>query len=136
MVRMVRGSPGFSYVEVLVALVLLAIGIVPATDAVRYSLAAPQMAQAAIQSLQCVKNHMEKILAEPYQNLANAAGLITAASTVYSLPADAQCAARNVYLSFYTPGPTAGFVAINSGLLYVTVATPGTALTLSTLVAQ
>ena len=135
-VRTVRASPGFSYVEVLVALVLLAVGIVPATDAVRNSLAAPQIVQAAAQSRQCVKNHMEKILAEPYQNLAKAAGLISAVSAVYSLPADTQCDRRNVYVSFYNPGPPAGFVAINSGLLYVTVAAPGTAQTFSTLLAQ
>ena len=135
-----RGGPaasGFSYVEVVLALLLLVIGIVPAVNAVRDSLAAPQIAQAAAQALQCVKNHMEKVIAEPYRKLSNAHALFNVAVPAYSLPADAQCAAREVFITYYDPDAVAPyFVAIDKGLLLVRVATPGSAMTFSTLVAR
>ena len=127
---------GFSYVEVLLAIVLLAVCIGPAMDAIRDSLGGPSVTQSAAQALQCVKNHMEKVVAEPYRNLASAAGSMSLASPVYSLPGDTQCGVRNVYLSFYDPTPPASYPVTDTGLIYVTVASPGTALIFSTLVTQ
>lgn len=138
-----RHRSGFSYIEVVLALLLLGVCVAPAVDAVKNAVAAPQIAEDAARALLCVNSHVEKILAEPYQNLLNAAGDITVASTTYSLAADADCPARNVYIARYNPDATPSFVASDTGLLYLTVSSPdpsvtppGTTFAFTTLVAR
>ncbi|HUW38536.1 MAG TPA: hypothetical protein VMV91_14525 [Rhodocyclaceae bacterium] len=110
-------------------MLLLGVCVVPAVDAVKNAIAAPQIAEDAARALLCVNSHMEKILAEPYQNLLNAAGDIAAASTSYSLAADSDCPARNVYIARYNPDAAPSFVATDTGLLYLTVSSPDPSVT-------
>lgn len=138
-----RHASGFSYIEVVLAVLLLGVCVVPAVEAVRNGIAAPQIAQEGSKALLCVKSHMEKVLAEPYQNLLNASGTLEAASAAYSLVADSACAARNVYIARYNPDTAPYFVANDTGLLYITVSSPdltvtppGTTFSFTTLVAR
>ncbi len=136
-----RCDAGFSYIEVVLAVLLLAVCLVPAMDAVRDSFAAPQIAQSVAAAQQCVKNHMEKVIAEPYQNLLNEApaSVVAQNSALYSLPADANCPARTVVIMHYDPTvsvPATHFVTADVGLLFVSVGAPAPAPTFSTLVAR
>ena len=134
---------GFSYIEALGAVVLLAIIAVPAADAVKTGLDASRIAAAKSQELRCMKNAMETVLAEPYQNLCNAALGRTVRST-YSRPLDAACPARDVFISKYkhpvngTPkfDPKGNEQELEAVLLYVTVSSPQSSYTFTTLVAR
>ncbi len=134
---------GFSYIEALVAVVLLAIVAVPAADAVKTGLDASRIGAAKAQELRCMKNAMETALAEPYQNLWNAALGSTVPSS-YSQALDAACPARNVFISKYrhpvngTPqfDPKGDEKDLEAVLLYVTVSSPQNSYTFTTLVAR
>ena len=90
---------GFSYVETMIAVVLLAIIAVPASDAVKNGLDAARIARDKAQELRCMKNDMESMLAQPYQTLwADARGM---AQPSYTRPADASCTGREVYITKY-----------------------------------
>ena len=83
---------GFSFVEIMVAVVLLAICAVPMGEAIRNGLMASRIGMEKARELRCMRNTMEAILAEPYQTLwdvADAAARNKPAT--YILPADASC---------------------------------------------
>lgn len=137
---------GFSYLEMLVAVLVLALCAAPAANSVKTALAAPAIAGAKMRELRCMKNQMETVLSEPYQNLWNAARG-TAQATSYSKPADASCGARNVYIAKYQAeyGKSPVFLPfpdtlteqqLENVLLYVTVSSPDTSYTFTTLVAR
>lgn len=60
---------GFSYIEVLVATVVLALCALPLADAVKNGIDAARIGSEKAQELRCLKNRMETVLAEPYQDL-------------------------------------------------------------------
>lgn len=141
-----RAAGGFAYLEMLAAVLLLALCAEPAADAVKNALNAPAVARTKMRELRCMKNQMETVLAEPYQNLWNAARGMQQASS-YSRAADAGCGARNVYIAKYQaeynkapvflPYPdSATEIQLEAVLLYVTVSSPDTAYTFTTLVAR
>jgi Tfp pilus assembly protein PilV len=119
-----RQFQGISYIEVLVALVLLAVCLVPAMDAMRNASATPAVTRQGTQALACVKSRMESVAAEPYQNLLNAAGEVTSLSA-YSLPKDSSCPARAVMIARYNPDSFPYYMAADTGLLYISVSIPG-----------
>jgi len=139
----IRRHAGFSYIEALVAIVLLAIVAVPAADAVKTGLDASRIAAAKSQELRCMKNAMETVLAEPYQNLWNAALGRTVPSS-YSQAMDAACPARDVFISKYkylvdkAPqfDPSGDEKELEAVLLYVTVSSPQSRYSFTTLVAR
>jgi prepilin-type N-terminal cleavage/methylation domain-containing protein len=81
---------GFSFVEIMVAVVLLAVCAVPMGEAIRNGIAASTVGMDKARELRCMKNTMETILAAPYQTLWDAAVKDSGAS--YPLPDDAACA--------------------------------------------
>ena len=81
---------GFSFVEVMVAVLLLAICAVPMMEALTNGLKVSNAGVDKARELRCMKNTMEAVLAEPYQTLWLAASQDNAAS--YVLPDDASCA--------------------------------------------
>lgn len=93
-------AAGLSYVEVMVALVLLGICALPAADAIRAGLRAGEVGAVQARELRCVKSRMETVLAESYDELWKAQqGTDTPSS--YSLAADAECGVRNVFIARY-----------------------------------
>ncbi|MFC5552042.1 prepilin-type N-terminal cleavage/methylation domain-containing protein [Massilia aerilata] len=135
---------GFSFVEVLVAVAVLALCAVPLAEAVRNGIAASTIGAAKARELRCMKSMMETVLAEPYPNLANAAlGKDTPSS--YSRPADAACLARRVYIakSEWEYGKSLVFLdnsaaswRLESALLYVNVSSPDGTYSFTTLVSR
>ena len=107
-------SKGFSFVEVMVAVVLLAVCAIPMMEAIRNGLSVSNASADKARELRCLKNTMEAVLAEPYQTLWLAASQDNGAS--YALPEDASCTdvARQLVISlceqsgtttvFLTPG--------------------------------
>lgn len=83
-------AKGFSFVEVMVAVLLLAICAIPMMEALTSGLKVSNAGVDKARELRCMKNTMEAILAKPYQTLWLAASQDNAAS--YVLPDDASCA--------------------------------------------
>jgi Tfp pilus assembly protein PilV len=137
---------GIAYVEVLVAALLLALCVMPAASAVKNALAAPDLAQAKMRELRCMQAAMETVLAQPYIDLWNGARG-TQQATAYSQPADANCMQRDVYITKYQAlnGKAPVFLPypdtdteqhLEDVLLYVTVSSPDSPYTFTTLVAR
>jgi prepilin-type N-terminal cleavage/methylation domain-containing protein len=143
----VRRQHGFSLVEIMVAVLLLAICAVPMGNAIRNGIAASGTASDKARELRCMKNMMETILAEPFYKLSDAALGISQPSS-YSLPADGTCPVRQVFIAPYEDelGSGAGkdpvFVSLNDearrelALLYITVAAPNGGYAFTTLVSR
>ncbi|QOY94531.1 hypothetical protein IM543_00975 [Massilia sp. UMI-21] len=138
------GARGFSYVEVLVATMVLAVCAAPLADAVKNGIDASRIGVAKAQELRCMKEQMETVLAEPYQHLWNAARG-TAVASSYSRPADAACIAREVHIARYEHENGKSPVFLDDGaaparletaMLYVTVSSPDSGYTFTTLVAR
>lgn len=136
-------AAGLSYIEVMVALVLLAICALPAADAIRSALRATEAGTVQARELRCLKNRMENVVAESYDDLWKAVeGQNTPSS--YSLPADAgpngECGVRNVYISKYVHHFGAAGQVLEADnlaedtLLLVTVSGAGGSYPLTTLV--
>lgn len=115
------GSAGFSYVEVLLAVLLLGLCAAPAAEALRSALGTADVSAAELTQLHCLTSHMERTLAVPYRSLALAAAGVSTPAAAYSLPADSSCGARDVYLSFYSPDSFPTYPSADNGLLQVLV---------------
>jgi prepilin-type N-terminal cleavage/methylation domain-containing protein len=135
---------GFSLVEVMVAVAILAICVLPLAEALRNGLAAPSVAAGKARELRCMKDTMETVLAQPYYLLAGAAAGKDTAST-YSLPQDATCPLRNVFIAKYEDeyskdpvflDASAGAARLDAALLYITVSSPASGYSFTTLVAR
>jgi hypothetical protein len=142
----VHAERGFAYVEVALAALLLALCVMPAASAVRNALGASGVAFSKLGEMRCLQASMETVLAEPYFNLWQAARDMQQ-PTRYSQPADADCVARDVYIAKYRaeygqapvflPYPDQeGAQQLEDVLLYVTVSSPGSAYSFTTLVAR
>ena len=132
---------GFSYVEVLVATMLLAVALVPAVDAVRTATQFQNDSPGDATRLYHLNAKLERVLAEPFSQLdrtALAAGSI-AAPTAYS---DTSGAAnrRLVYMTRYdTDNADADNDPLTGGdpdLLWIRVELEGTGQRLETLAAR
>lgn len=132
-------AAGFTLVEALLALSLLAICLVPAANALRGAVQAPAIGASAAHNLDCVSTLMETVLAEPYarlQSLATGSGLANYPSD------DPNCPARSVTIWRYGNDNTGKIGPGGTGnyLLYVSVAlknpADGNPYTLTTLVAR
>lgn len=118
---------GLSYLEVLVAVVLVAAALVPALEALRGGLVGAQVhADLATESYR-LTGRMEEVLAEPFATLdaeALALGSPTTPSAVYSDPAGTP-GRRLVYLSRYdgdnADGDADPFTGVDGGLLRIRV---------------
>lgn len=97
-----RQSQGFSFVEVLVAILLIAITIVPAMEAIQAGIKGAEVHKSASTQHYKLQSQMEEMLAKSYGNLLSAAQ--TAGSN--SVPASYSDAAGStdrviVYLALY-----------------------------------
>jgi hypothetical protein len=76
--------------EIMIAVLLLAICAVPMGEAIRNGIAASTVGKDKARELRCMKNTMETILAAPYQTLWEAS--MKDDGVTYPLPEDAACA--------------------------------------------
>lgn len=112
---------GLSYIEVLIATVLVAVSLVPAVEALRGGIFGASLHQEAAADHYQLKAKMEEVLAEPYA-LLDAAAVVAAGEktpTSYSDPVGAS-PRRLVYLFRYDAS-VPGFTAFDTGLLWVHV---------------
>jgi len=130
--RRVDPAPGFAYVEVLVAVLLLALCAVPAANAVKNGLNAADIAPARAKALRCMRDKMESVLAEPYENLLKAQN--GTQKTSYSENAANGCGARQVYIDVYQQNGSDD-TARSTALLRVDVVSPDANYAFTTLVA-
>ena len=124
-------APGFAYIEVLVAVLLLALCALPAANAVKNGLNAADAAPARAKALRCMRDKMEAVLAEPYENLLKAQN--GTQKTSYSENAANGCVARQVYIDVYQQNGSDD-TAKNTVLLRVDVVSPDTNYAFTTLV--
>lgn len=131
----VRRQAGFSYVEVLAASFIIAVSIIPATDALRNAMqVAAADGQATVNQYRLI-GKMEEVLAEPFATLfASAAG--TGTATNYSDVAGSTDR-RVVFIAPYD-GDNADadddpFTGADAGLLWVRVEIEGAATALQAL---
>ena len=134
---------GLSYVEVLIATVLIAIVLVPAMDALLPAVVGSGIHETYTEDHHQLNALFEEVLAEPLTNLdaaATAAGSETTATTTYSdvyTYADGRQISRNVFLSRYD-GDNADsdnnpFTGIDEGLIWVRVEIANTTLSIQSL---
>lgn len=135
---------GFSYVEVLISVVLIAIVLVPAMEALQPGMAASGIHEIIAEDHYRLTGKMEEVLAEPFADLdaaAITAGSPTTAtlsySDIFTYPNGRQIT-RNVFIAQYD-GDNADsdndpFTGTDIGLLWVQVEIAGTALRLETLI--
>lgn len=133
-------AAGFTLLEALFAMLLLAVCLVPAADALRGALQAPGASSDAARKLDCVSALMDTVMADSYARLLSLA--TSSGAAAYPVPDDPSCPARTVTIARYGnnssgkigPGGTGDY------LLYVSVAlrdpADGNPYTFTTLVAR
>lgn len=134
-----RLQNGWSYVEVLVATVLLALALSPALEALQTSLLGAAIHEEHAVHQQRLATRVEQLLAEPFVDLdeaATAAGS-EAVPTSYSDSVGTK-GRRLVYLSRYdgdnADGDGKPFTGTDAGLLWIKVEVENTVLSLETLI--
>ena len=135
-------SAGFSYVEVLVATVLIAIVLVPAMESLLPGVAGSGIHETFAEDHYQLTGRLEEILAEPYGDL-DAAGIVAGNETTPTTYTDVfiytngRQITRNIFISRYD-GDNADadnnpFTGTDDGLLWVSATIVGSALRLETL---
>lgn len=133
-----RRQAGFSYVEVLAAVVIIAVSVIPATDALRNAMKVAESDGEATVNHYRLISKMEEVLADSFSTVsARAAGTSTATS--YSDAGGS--AGRRVVLIAPYDGDNADadddpFTGTDAGLLWVRVEIEGTATALQALKAD
>ncbi len=143
--KTVLKQAGFSYVEVLIATVLIAVSLAPALDALQAGLKGSEVQAEYIEDHFYLTGKMETVLAEPFNNLFTAATLEGAAVTASSYSdtvttPQGRTITRQVFLRPYD-GDNADtdddpFTGTDPGLLWVQVAIDGTAYTVESLTSE
>ena len=134
---------GFSYVEVLIAVVVIVIALVPALDALIPGVAGGGIHETIAEDHYQLTGKLEQVLVEPFGQLnkaAEAAGSPTTPTT-YSdnvTHASGRQITRNVYIARYDADNADAdddpFTGTDDGLLWVRVAIAGTGMDIESLV--
>ena len=134
---------GFSYVEVLIATVLIAIVLVPAMDALLPGMAGGGIHESRTEDHYRLLAKIEEVLVEPFSDLdaaAIAAGSPTTAtlsySDIFTYP-DGRQITRNIFISRYDADNADAdddtFTGVDEGLLWVRGTIAGSSLRIETL---
>jgi len=143
----VRTTPtrmaGFSYVEVLIAVVLIVVALVPALDALIPGVAGSGIHESLAEDHYQLTGRLEQVMVEPYGQLNSAAVAAGSPTTPTSYSdvftyANGRQITRNVFLSRYD-GDNADadddpFTGTDDGLLWVRVSIAGTDRSIESLV--
>lgn len=133
---------GLSYVEILVAIVLISIALVPAMEALVPAISGSVIYRSETERHYHLAAKLEEVLALPYAQLDEEALAVvneTTASTLFS-DADPSDSRRLVFLSRYQPAdsvtPVAVFTTDDIGMLWVRVQLEGSEFYLESLASQ
>jgi hypothetical protein len=130
---------GFSYVEILVAISLIAVALVPAMNALRVGVSATTVQETRVVNHYELVGRMEQVLAEPFASLSTAAGVAGDENTptTYSDPGGSNPRIL-VFLGRYdidnADADGDPFTGADGGVLWVRVAVEGTPQGFETLV--
>ncbi len=136
---------GLSYIEVLIAVVLIVIALVPALDALIPGVAGTGIHESITEDHYRLTGKLEQVLAQSFDQL-NSAAIVAASPTTpttYSDDvnyADGRQIRRNVFIARYD-GDNADadddpFTGTDDGLLWVRVAIAGTGMRIESLVSE
>lgn len=140
-----RQMTGFSYVEVLVAVSLIVIALVPALDALIPGMAGSGIHETTAEDYYQLSGKLEQVLVEPFGQLNSAAVAAgspttpTSYSDVFTYAGGRQIT-RNVFLSRYD-GDNADadddpFTGTDDGLLWIRVTIAGSGASIESLVSE
>ncbi len=134
-----RTEAGFSYMEVLVATLLLAISVVPMLEALSGGIQRGDVHRSIVIQTRHLTSHMEQVLAQSFDDLEDAEAAAGGAPSSYSdLPASPD--RRLVYLSRYdgdnADADSDPFTGTDDGLLWLRVEIENTPYFMETLTAQ
>jgi len=131
-----NSQSGLSYIEVLIATILVAVSLVPAVEALRGGIFGAGVHESAAVDHYELRAKMEEVLAEPYV-LLDAAALAAGDENTPTSYSDSAGASKRrlVYLSRYDAN-LPGFTATDTGLLWVRVDFEARAGELETLTAR
>jgi Tfp pilus assembly protein PilV len=118
-----RHQRGFSYVEVLLSVVLLAVMLAPALDALQSGVAGNQGAELVARQL-ALQDKMERVLARPFNELyvqTYAPGGNTASSVSAALSDPVGTPERRTVVLYRYDGSAAALSAADTGLVRVLV---------------
>jgi hypothetical protein len=144
-VRTKANMTGLSYVEVLVAVVLITLVLVPAMDALLPGLAGSGIHKTTAEDHYQLTGKLERVLVEPFGQLnsaANAAGSPTTPTTYSDVHGFADCLRIdcNVFIARYDADNADGdddpFTGTDDGLLWVQVVVPGTGMSIESLISE
>lgn len=134
---------GFSYVEVLIAVVLIVIALVPALDALIPGVAGSGIHETLAEDHYRMTGRLEQVLVEPFGQLrkaANAAGSPTTPTTysdIYIYPNGRQIN-RDVFIARYDADNADAdddpFTGTDDGLLWLRITIAGTGMSIESLV--
>lgn len=132
---------GISYVEVLLATVILGLALVPALETLQIAFTGTAVSETVLLWQQRAASRMEDVLAEPFANLETAAAAAGGAGNPSSYSDIAGAQDRTVvFLSAYdgddADADSDPFTGTDAGILWVRVAIENTPVELTTLVAQ
>lgn len=134
-------SHGFSYVEILVAMSLIAVALIPAMNALRVGVSATTVQETRLTNHYALVGRMEQVLAEPFAALNTAAGVAgdETTPTSYSDPFGSDPRLL-VFLGRYdidnADADDDPFTGADGGVLWVRVAVEGTQRSFETLVSS
>lgn len=134
---------GFSYVEVLISVVLIGVTLVPAMEALQPGIAGSGIHALNAQDHYQLAGKFEQVLAEPFSSLDGAAATAgnattpTSYSDIFIYP-DGRQITRNVFISRYdadnTDADNDPFTGTDAGLLWLQISIAGTGLRFETLI--
>lgn len=132
---------GASYIEVLAAVVLLGVALVPMMDAMHAASMSAEQQELHVAEQYRLSAKLEEVLAEPFPALASAAAAAGSETTPTSYSDPGGTAnQRLVYLSLYDADNADAdddpFTGTDAGLIWVRVEISGSVLAIESLVAQ
>jgi len=136
-----KRDQGFTYIEVIIAVMVLSIALIPAIRAVRESLAVSRGQEMLVANTYSVYAKMEYVLAQPYETLSQAAMAAGTATIPTSLSDPAATPGRRlVYLASYDgdneDSDNNPFTGGEPDLLWVKVQLEGEPLSMESLVTR
>lgn len=135
----IRRQSGLTYVEIMIALVVLVIGLVPALDSLRTAMIGTGVSGSYIVEQHRLSGRMEELLAEPFADLDAEALVPGNAPTAYSDPPGTP-GRLLIFLSRYDGDDADGdgdpFTGVDQGLLWVRATIEDTVYDFETVIAQ
>lgn len=146
-IQRIASCSGFSYIEVLIAIVIVATSLVPLMEAMQSAVFGASVYETSVIDVLALEAKAEEVLKKPFTDLENAATAAGSPTTPTSYSdsspittTDGRQITRNVYLWPYDADNADGdddpFTGTDDGLLYEKVEIDGTSFFIETLTSE